>query len=47
LNSPWYSNILSGNFIGDKVLKNMGFTIGALGAMALTGGIGGAVGKGA
>jgi len=49
LNSPWYTNILSANFLGDKVLKNMGFTVGALGAMALTGGTGIAsgIGKGA
>ncbi len=30
LNSPWYSNILSANFIGDKVIKNLGFTVGAI-----------------
>jgi len=48
-NNPWYTNILSANFIGDKVLKNMGFTIGALGAMYVTGGAGiaGGIGKGA
>lgn len=30
-NSPWYSmdNLLSANFIGDKILKNMGFMVGA------------------
>lgn len=27
--APWYSNILSANFIGDKFLKNLGFTVGA------------------
>lgn len=26
---PWYMNILTSNFIGDKFLKNMGFTVGA------------------
>lgn len=47
-NDPWYTHILSANFLGDKVLKNMGFTIGALGAMYVTGGTGvaGVVGKG-
>lgn len=28
-NSPWYENIFSANFIGDKFLKNLGFTVGA------------------
>lgn len=28
-NGPWYNHILSANFIGDKFLKNLGFTIGA------------------
>jgi len=41
LAAPWYKNMLSGggaaNFWGDVVLKNFGFTIGALGAGALTG----------
>jgi hypothetical protein len=45
-NNPWYTNILSANFLGDKVLKNMGFTIGALGAMWATGGTGIASGIG-
>lgn len=49
-NSEWYSaeNLLSANFLGDKVIKNMGFTVGALAGMALTGGTGvvGAVGSG-
>ena len=26
---PWYENILSANFIGDKLIKNLGFTVGA------------------
>lgn len=26
---PWYQNIASANFIGDKFLKNIGFTVGA------------------
>lgn len=26
---PWYSNIFTANFLGDKVLKNLGFMIGA------------------
>lgn len=39
LNSPWYSaaNVLSANFLGDKLLKNAGFTIGALAALAVPG----------
>lgn len=40
LESPWYTNVLSANFWGDKVLKNTGFTLGAIGAMWLTGGAG-------
>ena len=38
-NSSWYSaaNILSANFLGDKLLKNAGFTIGALAALAVPG----------
>lgn len=38
-NSPWYSaaNILSANFLGDKLLKNAGFTIGALASLAVPG----------
>lgn len=38
-NSPWYSaaNLLSANFWGDKFLKNMGFTIGAMATMAIPG----------
>lgn len=36
--APWYSQILTANFIGDKFLKNIGFTIGAAGAAALTAG---------
>lgn len=39
LNSPWYSsaNLLSANFLGDKLLKNAGFTIGALATMLVPG----------
>lgn len=39
LNSPWYSaaNVLSANFLGDKLLKNAGFTIGAMAALAVPG----------
>lgn len=46
-NSPWYSaaNILSANFIGDKLLKNAGFTIGSVAAMAVP--YAGWIGKGA
>lgn len=28
-NDPWYDNIFSANFIGDKFLKNLGFAVGA------------------
>ena len=28
-NDPWYGNIFSANFIGDKFLKNLGFAVGA------------------
>lgn len=28
-NNPWYKSIWSGNFFGDKLLKNLGFTVGA------------------
>lgn len=39
LNSPWYSaaNVLSANFLGDKILKNMGFTEGAIAAALVPG----------
>lgn len=30
LNSPWYENIFTANFIGDKFIKNLGFSVGAL-----------------
>ena len=43
--APWYNNIFSANFLGDKVIKNAGFTIGALAATTLTGGAGGVAGK--
>lgn len=29
---PWYENIFSANFIGDKFIKNMGFSVGAIGS---------------
>ena len=29
LNDPWYTNIFTSNFLGDKFLKNLGFTVGA------------------
>lgn len=34
LNNPWYKNIWTANFWGDKFLKNMGFTIGTMATMA-------------
>lgn len=29
LDSPWYTNILTANLLGDKIIKNFGFTFGA------------------
>lgn len=29
LENPWYKNIFTANFIGDKLLKNLGFAVGA------------------
>ena len=29
LNRPWYENIFTANFLGDKFIKNLGFTVGA------------------
>lgn len=29
LNQPWYTNIFTANFLGDKFIKNIGFTVGA------------------
>ena len=29
LNSPWYQNIFTANMLGDKILKNLGFAVGA------------------
>lgn len=29
LNGPWTDNILTANFLGDKLIKNLGFTVGA------------------
>ena len=29
LEQPWYENVFSANFLGDKFIKNLGFTIGA------------------
>ena len=41
---PWYENFFTANFLGDKFIKNLGFTVGAfyggnLGASVLRGGI--------
>lgn len=32
LESPWYTNIFTANFLGDKLIKNFGFSTGAAGA---------------
>lgn len=37
---PWYKNIFTANFLGDKVLKNLGFTIGAAAAAMTSAGLG-------
>lgn len=29
MNDPWYENIFTANFIGDKFIKNLGFAVGA------------------
>jgi hypothetical protein len=28
-NEPWYENVFTANFLGDKFIKNLGFTVGA------------------
>lgn len=48
LNRPWYQNIWTANFWGDKFLKNMGFTMGSVASMAVgLGDIGAIAGEGA
>lgn len=42
-NQPWYENIFTSNFIGDKFIKNLGFTIGAF----YSGGLGAGILRGA
>lgn len=37
---PWYTQIGTANFIGDKFLKNLGFTIGAAGSAFISAGLG-------
>lgn len=37
--NPWYENIFTANFIGDKFLKNLGFTIGAAYSGKVTAGV--------
>lgn len=47
LSNPWYKNIWTANFWGDKFLKNMGFTIGSVASMAVgLGDIGAVAGAG-
>ena len=36
-NKKWYQNIFTANFLGDKLLKNAGFTVGAMATMATPG----------
>lgn len=36
---PWYEHILSANFLGDKLIKNLGFTVGAIYSGGLTTGV--------
>lgn len=38
-NSPWYENIFTANFLGDKFIKNLGFTVGAFYSGGLEAGI--------
>lgn len=40
-NEPWYENIFTANFLGDKFIKNLGFTVGAF----YSGGVVGAITK--
>lgn len=47
LNSPWYENIFSANFLGDKFIKNLGFTVGAFYSGNVASNILGLVGRGA
>ena len=46
LEGPWYENVFTANFLGDKFIKNLGFTVGAFYSGAVTGGALGAA-KGA
>lgn len=41
LDAPFWKNLGTVNFWGDTVFKNLGFTVGALGAAALSGGVAG------
>lgn len=43
INDPWYEHIFSANFIGDKFIKNLGFTVGAISAARATFGLGAAM----
>ena len=47
LNSPWYENIFSANFLGDKFIKNLGFTVGAFYSGNVASNILGLAGRGA
>ena len=38
-NGPWYSNVFTANFLGDKFLKNLGFMIGAAYSGKVTAGV--------
>lgn len=38
-NGPWYNNIFTANFLGDKFLKNLGFMIGAAYSGKVTAGV--------
>lgn len=35
-NGEWYKNVFTSNFLGDKFIKNLGFTVGAIGATIVT-----------
>lgn len=46
-NSPWYENIFTANFLGDKFIKNLGFTVGAFYSGGLEAGLMKGLGKAA
>lgn len=47
LNTPWYENIFTANFLGDKFIKNLGFAVGAFYSGGVYSGAVKGIGKGA